>query len=83
MSLLDRHCHCWWLAQGDQGQSESALTAHDLSTEMTDAIPAQYVRFGHMGVSVTADPAQRNDVDRLIKGVEDAWAEVSGGQKSV
>ncbi|KAK4055841.1 hypothetical protein OIO90_003096 [Microbotryomycetes sp. JL221] len=46
-------------------------------------IKAKYVRFGHMGVSVTSDPAERNDLDKLIKGVESAFAEVSGGQKSV
>ncbi|KAM0786538.1 hypothetical protein ACM66B_001995 [Microbotryomycetes sp. NB124-2] len=46
-------------------------------------IKAKYVRFGHMGVSVTSDPAERNDLDKLINGVESAFAEVSGGQKSV
>ncbi|KAK4049141.1 hypothetical protein OIV83_004341 [Microbotryomycetes sp. JL201] len=46
-------------------------------------IKAKYVRFGHMGVSVTSDPAERNDLETLIKGVESAFAEVSGGQKSV
>lgn len=54
-----------------------ALAARDIviAGGLHKDIKTRYIRFGHMGETVVR--TERGDVDRLIAGLQSAWAEVT------